>query len=264
MANLVITRPVGQSMGLMQLLAERVPQLHLLHLPLLSIVPNENEAEGKRLSDLVESVDLAVFVSPNAIECGMRLLAKDWPIRLPLAVVGGGSVQALTHRGITAEHGYILHCPKDPKNWDSEGLWAELNQLSPSWKNKKILFIKGSGGREWLAEHFLTAGAQIYSVNTYRRIPLAKESLIWKDLRDLQAIDSACLITSSEAARYFSEFLQGVDWGVSWKNEATIICSHERILDALKEEGFKKVELCSAGDNNLALASENWFNTLNK
>lgn len=264
MANLVITRPVGQSIGLMQLLAERMPQLHLLHLPLLSIVPSENEAEGKRLRDLVESVDLAIFVSPNAIECGMRLLAKDWPISLPLAVVGGGSAEVLKHRGITAEHGYTLHFPKDPKNWDSEGLWAELNQWSPSWHNKKILFVKGSGGREWLAEHFLTAGAQIYSVNTYRRIPLAKEAQAWKDLKELEALSSACLITSSEGARYFSEFLEQVDWGAAWKNEATMICPHERILDVLKEEGFKRVELCSAGDNNLALASENWFNTLNK
>jgi uroporphyrinogen-III synthase len=264
MANLVITRPIGQSMGLLKLLSQQMPQLHLMHLPLLSIVPNENELEGKRLRDLVESVDLAIFVSPNAIECGMRLLAKDWPIRLPLAVVGGGSAETLKHRGITAEHGYTVYCPKDPKNWDSEGLWAELNQLPQDWKSKKILFVKGAGGREWLAEHFLDAGAQIYSVNTYRRIPLSKDSPVWADLKDMEAAHSACLMTSSESVRCFSEFLDGVVWGAFWKNEATMICSHERILETSKQEGFKKVELCSAGDNNLALASENWFNTLNK
>ena len=66
MANLVLTRPIGQSMRLAELLSERVPRLHLIHLPLLAIIPNEHVADTQQLQKLVQETDLAVFVSPNA------------------------------------------------------------------------------------------------------------------------------------------------------------------------------------------------------
>ena len=101
MAQIVLTRPLGQSMRLGELLSQQLPELKQIHLPLLSIVPNENPQDAKRLKDLLPSIQLAVFVSPNAIECTMRLLQADWPVTVPIAVVGGGSVEALERRGIT-------------------------------------------------------------------------------------------------------------------------------------------------------------------
>ena len=79
MSTIVLTRPIGQSHRLGELLKEQLPSLEQIQLPLLSIVPNEDQAEAQRLRTLLTTVDLAIFVSPNAIECGMRLWGAEWP-----------------------------------------------------------------------------------------------------------------------------------------------------------------------------------------
>lgn len=263
MANLVLTRPTGQSMRLAELLGQRIPGLHLIHLPLLSIVPNEKSEDSQKLQKLVEQTDLAIFVSPNAIECGMRLLKTAWPKSVAIAVVGGGSAEALDRREITLANGYQVYFPKNPANWDSEGLWSELNQVESDWRGKKILFLRGTGGREWLSEQFVSHGAQITQFETYRRVPLSKEAAAWQSLKKVSPGQSACLLTSSEAVHHLAHYLkEQKDWGGDWLTLAKIICSHPRIVETAKSEGFKKVELCSPGDDNLVFASQNWFNSL--
>ncbi len=250
-------------MRLAELLGQQVPGLQLIHLPLLSIIPNEHLADTQKLQKLVEEADLAIFVSPNAIECGMRLLQKNWPKSVPIAVVGGGSAEALNRRGMTAEHGYQIYFPKDPEHWDSEGLWHELHQTKNDWQDKHILFLRGAGGREWLSEQFIAHGARITQFETYRRVPLSKEAVAWQTLKKADASQSACLLTSSEAVHYFAVYLkEQSDWGGAWFSLAKMICSHPRIAETAKNEGFEKVELCSPGDDNLVFASQNWFNSL--
>jgi len=158
MPTIVLTRPLGQSLRLGELLHRKFPMLEQIQLPLLSIVPNENPVDAKRLKELLLTTDLAVFVSPNAIECSMRLLQEEWPKNIPVAVVGGGSLETLSHHGITAQHDYTIYSPSNPSEWDSEGLWKILNQSQASWAGKKILFLKGMGGRAWLGEQFLLQG----------------------------------------------------------------------------------------------------------
>ena len=263
MAQIVLTRPLGQSMRLGELLSQQLPELKQIQLPLLSIVPNENPQDAKRLQDLLPNIHLAVFVSPNAIECTMRLLKADWPTTVPIAVVGGGSVEALERRGITSENGYQIYYPQEPENWDSEGLWAELQKTSMSWAGKHILFLKGAGGRAWLSEQFLRSGAQIHHLETYRRVPLSKDAPVWQTLKNAEAKSSACLITSSEGLRHLADVLKdSLPWGQEWLNVATMICSHPRIAQTAEELGFKKVECCHAGDNQLVLASQRWVQQL--
>ena len=260
MSTIVLTRPIGQSHRLGELLKEQLPGLEQIQLPLLSIVPNEDQAEAQRLRALLTTVDLAIFVSPNAIECGMRLWGADWPKNLPIAVIGGGSADALERRGITKEHNYQIYFPKDPEHWDSEGLWAELSKTISNWKGKKILFLKGAGGREWLGEQFLNHGAEIYQVSTYRRVPLAIDAPVWQSLQKLNPKEVACLITSSEALQHMVDvFRQQSNWTKEWFNLATMICSHERIAKTARDAGFKQVELCAAGDQNLLAASQRWL-----
>ena len=263
MAHIVLTRPLGQSMRLGELLSQQLPELKQIQLPLLSIVPNESSQDAKRLQDLLPNIHLAVFVSPNAIECTMRLLKADWPTTVPIAVVGGGSVEALERRGITVENGYQIYYPKEPENWDSEGLWAELKKASVDWANQHILFLKGAGGRAWLSEQFLRDGAQIHHLETYRRVPLSKDAPVWHTLKTVSPEETACLMTSSEGVRHMTDVLKEMQpWGQEWLNLATMICSHPRIAQTAQELGFKKVECCNAGDNQLVLAAQRWVQQL--
>ncbi|TXI10502.1 MAG: fused uroporphyrinogen-III synthase HemD/membrane protein HemX, partial [Polynucleobacter sp.] len=95
MPAIILTRPIGQSHRLSELLSERAPQLLQVQLPLLSIVPSEDPQELARVKNLIQEVDLVVFVSLNAIECVLRAWGAQWRTRLPVAVVGGGSLDTL-------------------------------------------------------------------------------------------------------------------------------------------------------------------------
>lgn len=263
MPTLVLTRPIGQSHRLSELLKQQLPELNQIQLPLLSIVPNQDDVEGMKLNELIKKADFAIFISPNAVECGMRLLGADWPTHLPIAVVGRGSAEALDRRGINSAHGYQISFPKDSRNWDSEGLWAEINSVPVSWSGKQILFLKGAGGRDWLGQQFLDQGATIHEVVTYRRLPLSVESPSWRQVQKLEANTTACIINSSEALRHLVDVLdQSLPWGPSWFNSVTIICSHQRIAQAAKEAGFKQVECCLSGEEHLLVATQTWFNQL--
>lgn len=263
MPTIVLTRPVGQNHTLSYLLKEQLPQLNQIQLPLLAIVPNQDSAEEAKLKELVKSADLAIFVSPNAIECGMRLLNCDWPKNIPIAVIGGGSAEALQHRGITAEQGYQIYYPKNAENWDSEGLWAELNLSKIKWVGQEILFLKGSGGREWLGQQFLDQGAKTHQVMTYRRVPLSMEAPIWETLLQQIPSKTAFFLSSSEAARHLSEVLhQSPLSSQSWLDSVTVICSHERIARTAEELGFKQVECCLPGEVHMLAAAKHWLTSL--
>jgi len=264
MPNIVLTRPLGQSLRLGELLYRKFPMLKQIQLPLLSIVPNESPADAKRLKELLSVSDLAVFVSPNAVECSMRLLQTAWPKSIPIAVVGGGSLEALSHHGITAQDGYTIYAPNNPSEWDSEGLWKILNQAQASWAGKKVLFLKGIGGRAWLGEQFLLQGAEIHSVATYKRMPLADDSPAWLGLKKSHPSDSICVLTSSEAARYLAQYLQeNTSWAEPWLNEAMMLCTHERIAQVCNELGFKNVDWCAPGDDHLLVKIDQWHSNLN-
>lgn len=264
MPTIVLTRPIGQNHILSDLLKEQLPKLNQIQLPLLSILPNQDPTEGVKLKEMMKLANLAIFISPNAIECGMRLLDSEWPKNLPIAVMGGGSAEALERRGITIDQGYQIHYPRNSQNWDSEGLWAELNSSEAGWVNKEILFLKGVGGREWLAQQFLGQGAKIHEVVTYRRVPLNMESPIWEKLRQEPPGETAFFISSSEALRHLSEvFHDSTFWGRDWIDSVTIICSHERIIKAAKDLGFKQVEYCLPGEAYQLAAAQDWIKTIN-
>lgn len=263
MPTIVLTRPTGQNHTLSDLLREQLPELNQIELPLLSIVPNQDPAEGAKLKEMMKLADLAIFISPNAIECGMRLLDSEWPKNLPIAVIGGGSAEALERRGITIEQGYQIDYPKNSEQWDSEGLWGQLNSKKTSWANKEILFLKGSGGREWLGQQFLDQGAKIHQVMTYRRIPLNVEAPIWEVLRQQATEKTAFFLNSSEAVRHLSEVLhQSALWSQSRIDSVTLICSHERIAKTAQETGFKQVECCLPGNEYVLVAVQNWLKSI--
>ena len=105
--TIVITRPSGQARQLSEALqvsllksgftSETSPQI--ISLPLLTIAPRGDDVLLGQISVALKTADLAIFVSPNAIECTMRLLERSWQDvsdrALPIGVMGGSSMAAL-------------------------------------------------------------------------------------------------------------------------------------------------------------------------
>jgi uroporphyrinogen-III synthase len=183
--TIIVTRPSGQARQLIETLSHHIENSgvakrtfpEILSLPLLTIAPRTDEHLADQIATALSNADLAIFVSPNAIESVMRLLERDWQDFstkiIPIGVMGGSSQLALKNHGIGLERNPTpVIMPSDNEHWDSEGLWHELQSLEWSWKDKKVVIFKGEGGRDWLADTLKKAGASVDAISTYVRIPL--------------------------------------------------------------------------------------------
>ncbi len=278
--TIIVTRPAGQARQLIELLSaslkndalvklgkQALPQI--LSLPLLTIVPKGDEVRDSKIDPLADQiatvlkdVDLAIFVSPNAIECTMRLLGRSWQEFskkiIPIGVMGGSSKLALQYHGIGLEETpTTIFLPENNENWDSEGLWKELQSLDWNWSEHKVVIFKGEGGRDWLADTLGAAGAAVKAISVYARVPLDSYSPAWDAIHKMDFSQSLWLLTSSEAVRYLGEVIQ--DQFTQTLLYASAICQHQNIGEAAKAIGFGKVFICEPGDEALIKASQVWL-----
>lgn len=270
----VVTRPRRQLDELLIQLSESLVSkklnAHVLGLPLLEIEPITDASLAKELVEKLQQSDLVIFVSPNAVYCAKDLLDAygfTWPVDCRVAVVGGGTEQALKTSGISMRE---LIKPTQGTSWDSEGLWAALGQLKQSWQDSKVVFVKGVGGRNWLMDRFAQSGAKNEFIEVYKRSPLLTTDPAWQavgqmyELQNRRASNSIqnqkqhksiWLLTSSEAVLQIPDSLQKLGIPLDYLKNSHAICTHERIKQTALDIGFGDVKLCEAGDLNLVNAT---------
>ena len=268
--TIVVTRPSGQARQLIEVLTSSIEQSgiakrslpEIVSLPLLTIVPKADHSLADHIATTLKDADLAIFVSPNAIECVMRLLERDWQDFskkiIPIGVMGGSSKLALQNHGIGQEKNPTpVLIPKNNEQWDSEGLWQELQSLGWDFKNKKIVILKGEGGREWLADTLLNAGATVEAISVYTRVPLDLANPAWHTIREMDFSKSLWLLTSSEAVRYLGQVVK--DQFLEGLQTASALCPHHNITEAAQAIGFGEVFTTESGDEALIKASLAWL-----
>jgi uroporphyrinogen-III synthase len=217
----------------------------------------------------MQTADLAVFVSPNAIECTMRLLGDDWQSiaqrPIPIGVVGQSSYHALERHGIGTEANLPtpIWMPSNPAQWDSEGLWDAIQNRFPSWVGRRVVVFRGDGGREWLADQLQSARAQVEAIAVYSRMPLSESSPQWEKVLKASTDDALWILTSSEAVRHLGAVLkqQGRQ---DYLASACALCPHQNIARSANEIGFATVVECHSGDAALVSAAMTWLEAVSK
>jgi len=263
--TIVVTRPVAQARQLIEALNVKIghlPDVQILSLPLLTIAPKEDIHLRLEVMDALADADLAIFVSPNAIECLMRLLERPWQSfgkkMIPIGVMGASSRVALEHHGVGLESSPTpILLPPSNENWDSQGLWAALQLLGWDWVKRKVVIFKGDGGRDWLADTLRAAGATVNAISVYARIPLDPESPVWNGVLSQDQADSLWLLTSSEAVRHLGEVMSTQDHRSLCC--ATALCPHRNIAESAKAIGFGTISTCQPGDEALMAAVQVWL-----
>lgn len=268
--TIVVTRPSGQARQLVEVLTSAIEKSgvakrslpEILSLPLLTIVPKSDENLADHIASVLRDADLAIFVSPNAIESVMRLLERDWQDFskkiIPIGVMGGSSLMALKNHGIGLEnHPTPIIIPRNNEHWDSEGLWRELQSLQWNWQGKKVAIFKGEGGRSWLADTLQKAGATVEAISTYSRVPLDIDNPAWHLIREMDMSKSLWLLTSSEAVRYLGEVMK--DQFIQNLNAASALCPHHNIADEAERIGFGEVFTSEPGDEALIKSTLAWL-----
>ena len=186
--RLLVTRPAAQAAHLCSLL--EADGFEAIRLPAIEILDPLNLYELETVSDELDSVDLAVFVSANAVQKGVEFILdrRDWPEHTAIATVGARSAEALLPYGLSTDH-----VPEHQFN--SEALLAldELQDMS----GQRVVIFRGNGGREYLRDTLLERGAEVDYVEVYRRAcPVADEAALLALLQP--GYLAAITITSNE------------------------------------------------------------------
>lgn len=188
--GILVTRPAHQAGPVCALIEAAGGRA--LRLPVLAIRPAADAAAVRAGLARLADYDLAVFVSVNAVNHALDALApRAWPAPLAVAAVGSATAAALQARGVR-----VAHCP--PHTFTSEALLAlpALQDL----RGRRVLILRGDGGREHLREILVARGATVDYLEVYRRVQPDIDPGPWL-ARWQRGEIAAALATSSETLR---------------------------------------------------------------
>jgi uroporphyrinogen III methyltransferase / synthase len=259
--TVVITRPAGQSEALAGQLEAR--GLRPLNFPLITIEPVRDDASLREALGALDRYALVVFVSPNAVDRAFdcySAISSIWPHALPVAVVGPASVTALARHGVAAPGHRVISpvgaADEEPARFDSESLYAALEKTlgANAFAGKRVLIVRGDGGREWLADRLREAGAEVDAVAAYRRVVPEPPIGAWTAVHALlEGAPHAWLVTSSEGARNLDELAREhlTAGEIVELRHAPLVAPHARIGETARGLGFDRITVSGAGDERI-------------
>lgn len=185
--------------------------------------------------------DFVLFISPNAVfksAYPIHKLWPNWPQHVKTVATGPGTVLALKQHKLPSDY-------YPEKDFSGVGLLA-LSALQ-DLKQKKILILKGQGGRSYLAKELKSRGAYISRLNVYKRqLPeSAKNNIPDKNTADV------IICTSHSGLKNLVHLLYP-----SWEDilfEQQLLVISPRIADSAKKLGFVKSPLISDNASNTAI-----------
>ena len=242
--KILVTRPRDQAMQLAQGIAQ-AGGIALLY-PLLEISAVEDSTQLQKQISGLQQTDLAIFISPNAVQYGMAAIGESGlPASLKVATVGAASAQALRLRGVNE-----VIVPNE--RFDSEGLLLmPLLQQIAGWR---VMIFRGDGGRELLGDVLKDRGAMVEYVSCYHR---SKPQVKVSELINADALT----VTSSEALGYLQLMLSEAAKNNNASNKihaVPLFVPHERIAELAYRQGWLQVYLTDAGDEGLLSGLMKW------
>jgi uroporphyrinogen-III synthase len=238
--KVLVTRPRDQASRLAQAIGQQGGTAVLC--PLLEIAQVSDLPRLQAQVSHIEQADLAIFISPNAVQYGMAATGGRVPARV--ATVGEGSAKALRALG-------VAHVLVPVERFDSEGLLARPElQTIDGWH---VMIFRGDGGREFLGDSLCARGARVEYVTCYLRCkPQCPVS-------DIAGVD-LMTVTSSEALNHLSHMI--ADSTELFDRPLFVI--HPRIAELAKRLGWSKVYLTESGDDGLLKGLQAWAASMSR
>lgn len=247
--RVVVTRPEVQAEALLAMLRDagaeaiQFPTIAIEALPVSAASP----------LDSIADYDIVVFISRNAVDySATRIVSADpWPQGLRIAAVGRATAAALARAGRPAD---LL----PQSDYSSEGLLA-LPQLQDV-SGKRVLIVRGEGGRELLAETFVARGAIVDYAEVYRRVqPRIDPEPLRQRLTD-GTVDMA-IVTSKEGLENLFAMM-GSPYNALLRNIPLVVIS-EALIKGARSIGVTGDVIVAAEATDLGLfqAVEAWAHT---
>ena len=245
--RVVVTRPAGQAAHLAELIRKAGGEPLLF--PVLEIFDAGDAPRLNALIERLETFDLAIFISANAVNKALALVRarRVWPVGLRVATVGCGSARELQRHGFAE----VL---VPAMRFDSEGLLAlpELQQVA----GKRVVIFRGEGGRELLRATLAGRGALVEYAECYRRGRPNTDPAPLLALCAQGGID-AISVTSVEGLRNLHEML--AEPGRECLRNTPLFAPHERITASARALGVRTAVLTGPGDAGLIAGLSAFF-----
>lgn len=180
--SVLITRPERQAAELADAIAARGGESVLF--PCLEIRPRPR-AEVEREADALPDADITIFISRNAVDFGSRFASGQ------VAAIGPTTAEALRQNDvpvdIVPEGGY-----------DSERLLA--HPALAAVDGRRVRIVRGSEGRELLADTLRERGAAVDYLSAYeRRLPTYSAGELDRLARRVNGGEIDCVVVMSVA-----------------------------------------------------------------
>lgn len=245
--SILVTRPPHQAEALSAKIQAAGGNVVLF--PVLEILDIPDRRPLLELIGRLHQFDLAIFISPNAVQRAMTLILanREIPPGLKFAAVGQGTVAVLRKFGLDD---VVVPAAR----FDSEALLelAELKAIA----GKRVVIFRGEGGRELLGRTLRERGAKVEYAACYRRV--RPDGDIEPVLRAMANGDlKAIIMTSSEGLRNLLEMV-GKPVHEQLK-KIPMFVSHERIAENAGKLGCANIVLTSPGDDGLLEGLSKYF-----
>lgn len=246
--NILVTRPAHQA----NFLADGIRAIggNPMLFPVLEITDVKDSGALIALIHRLNEFDLAIFVSPNAVNKAMCLIDKhgELPSNLSMLTVGKGSADTLRQYGISE----IIN---PVERFDSEALLK--TEALQHVTGKHIVIFRGNGGRQLLGDTLIQRGAVIeYAECYYRGKPNVDATPLLTSWS--QGKINAVIITSSEGLHNLFDIIGQL--GQQLLKLTPVFTTHERIAQTAKNLGLEKVvKTISSGDVGLLQGLQDYF-----
>jgi uroporphyrinogen III methyltransferase / synthase len=230
---ILITRPAGQAERLASLVEAAggrpvlFPAIEIEPLPEIALPPGD--------------FDLVIFVSPTAVQCAAGRMRNS---AFRVAAVGSGTKRELEAHGFQE-----VLAPQDGA--DSEALLAlpELQEVA----GKRILIVRGEGGREVLADTLSARGARAEYFECYRRVLPRGDTEPLIAAWDRGEVD-AVTVSSSQGLDNLVALL-----GAARLGGKPLFVNHARVAERAREAGIAEPIIAGPGDEETAEALVAYF-----
>jgi uroporphyrinogen-III synthase len=221
--GVLVTRPRGLAEAFAQAIERRGGRGIVF--PAIEIQPLPTPPSLRRAADY----DLAIFISPSAVRVASPHIAA-WPPMV--AAIGSGTRRELEGAGVTG-----VVAPHTGA--DSEALLAAL----PGLAGKRVLVVRGQGGRPLLGDTLTARGASVEYAECYRRMrPAADPKPVlaaWRR-KELHAV----VVSSSEGFDNLLDML-----GTALLGAMPVFVPHPRVAEHALGKVHGDVQVAGPGDD---------------
>ncbi|MEY4474716.1 MAG: hypothetical protein RL248_483 [Pseudomonadota bacterium] len=211
------------------------------HAPLIDFSSGSDLPKLPALLHNMQAGDLVFALSQNTIRYANPMLKRNnlsWPTQLSYYAIGRTTALALH----TASR---LHVTYPPMGETSEMLLSlpDLQNVS----GKKVLLLRGNGGRELLGQSLAERGASVTFCECYQRSPVyyngSEQSADWQ-----RAGVDILVITSGEMLQQIYTLVPDY-YRSSWLLRCRLIVVSDRIATLAAQMGWSDIRVAENADN---------------